>query len=186
MAISPISASLLPAGPSSPQFSPADSRQETSSFLGSFNPLHHIPVVSAVYGHMTETSAVPAVRILVGAALAGPVGFIAALVDALCEEATGRTVGGHAVAALIGGPEKALAARDIGTINLGLHESNAGAVDRKHRLTSVSLGEPYRLQAGRAQPEVKTTRELARTYLLDLALRHPLKPMADDGEIADA
>lgn len=149
----------------------------TSSLLGSLNPLHHIPVVATVYGHMTETRAIPAVRILVGAALAGPVGFIAALADALIEEITGRTVGGHAVAALIGEPKTAVAARDAHE-SLGPLVGDAGsATDGTPATPSVGARSPPR--ADRVAPDTPPTREVARAYLLELALRHPLRSTQD-------
>lgn len=182
MAISPISAPASFAGEPSLQTSSARPTRETSSLLGSLNPLHHIPVVSTVYDHLTGTRAVPAIRILVGAALAGPVGFIAALADALCEETTGRTIGGHAVVALIGEPITAVAARDAGT-SLGSPVSDAGAAVEDAWTASATSDHRGKPRANRTEPDMQTAREVARAYLLDLALRHPLKPMQseDDG-----
>lgn len=75
--------------------------------LDLINPLHHIPLVSALYRDLTGDEIAPGPRIL-GAGLfsLGPVGaaigMAGAAVDTAVERHTGRDLGGH-VMALIGG-----------------------------------------------------------------------------------
>jgi hypothetical protein len=142
------------------------------SFLGSLNPLHHIPVVSTVYEKITGTTALPAVRILVASAVAGPLGFMAALADALLEEATGRTAGGHLAAALVSEPETAAIPHGGSGIQLSVR-----SVSEADRLETRSAGARPTGEAQPGERDPRTPRELARTYLFDLALRHSLNPL---------
>ncbi len=57
------------------------------------NPLNHIPVVSGLRGNPVS----PAVRMVGGALLGGPIGFAASAIDAVFEEATGKSVLGNVV-----------------------------------------------------------------------------------------
>ena len=68
------------------------------ALLDVINPLQHIPVVSSAYRAMSgeEIGFVP--RVLGGALFGGPIGLVAALVNAIVKEASGRDLGETAVA----------------------------------------------------------------------------------------
>ena len=180
MAVSQIPAPARLFGEATPQLSPARPSKQPSGLLASLNPLHHIPVVSAVYDNLTGTRAVPAISIMVGAALAGPVGFIAALANALLEESTGNTLAGHAVAAVMGEPATAVADGS----GLGSPVSQTGAVVEDSGATSAIFDQRGKLQFNRNESDIQTAREVARAYLLELALRHPLRPVQSEAESA--
>jgi hypothetical protein len=83
-------------------------------FLDLINPLQHIPVVSSVYREATGDEISAPARILGGFLFGGPLGFIAAIINAISEEITGKDIGETAVAALFGDddvPATAVAAR---------------------------------------------------------------------------
>ncbi|MDP6351956.1 MAG: hypothetical protein QF926_05455 [Alphaproteobacteria bacterium] len=70
-----------------------------------FNPLHHLPVIGTLYRELTEDRIAPGPR-LIGAALFGggplgaALGITRAAIDIGVEDATGKDMGGHALAAL--------------------------------------------------------------------------------------
>lgn len=66
------------------------------------NPLCHIPFVSSLYEEMTGTKVSAASKLVGGALLGGPLGFVAALGNVIFENETGHTMGGAVVAAIRG------------------------------------------------------------------------------------
>lgn len=64
------------------------------------NPLQHIPVISAIYRHVTGDDLSPAARIAGDTLYGGPIGTMIALADVATQEATGNDVGGHVLAML--------------------------------------------------------------------------------------
>lgn len=66
------------------------------------NPLNHIPVVSDLMGGASEEKPSVAAKLIGGALLGGPIGFIASLANCIFEQATGHGVAGAVVAALSG------------------------------------------------------------------------------------
>lgn len=70
--------------------------------LDIINPLHHIPFVSTLYSEVSGDKAAPIAKLVGGALLGGPIGFIAGLMSVIFEQETGKDVIG-AVAAAIGG-----------------------------------------------------------------------------------
>lgn len=71
--------------------------------IDTLNPLHHLPVVSAVYRHLTGDQIAPGPRILGGALFGGgplgaAMGAASAVVNLGIEAATGRDIGAHAIA----------------------------------------------------------------------------------------
>lgn len=62
------------------------------------NPLQHIPVVGTVYRAITGDTIGPAARIAGGTLFGGAVGLVAASLDTLIKEQTGRDVGQHMLA----------------------------------------------------------------------------------------
>jgi hypothetical protein len=62
------------------------------------NPLQHIPIVGTVYRAITGDSIGPAARIAGGGLFGGVIGLVAASIDTLVKEETGRDVGQHMLA----------------------------------------------------------------------------------------
>ncbi|MGE5503606.1 MAG: hypothetical protein ACM31L_04210 [Actinomycetota bacterium] len=62
------------------------------------NPLQHIPVVDTIYRELTGEKIGVGPRLLGGALYGGPIGLIAAAVESITEEATGKDIGGNVLA----------------------------------------------------------------------------------------
>ena len=71
-----------------------------SEFLSAINPLQHIPVVGTIYRAITGDIPPPAARVVGGLLLGGPLGLVASAADAILEQASGKDLGGHAMAML--------------------------------------------------------------------------------------
>ena len=71
-------------------------------FLDLINPLQHIPVVGTIYRALTGDEISAPASIFGGFLFGGPIGFVAAIANAIFEEASGRDVGETALAALLG------------------------------------------------------------------------------------
>ena len=71
-------------------------------FIDLINPLHHLPVIGPLYREITGDEIKPAAQILGGFLYGGPVGLVASVSHAIAEEATGKDVTGHVMAALFG------------------------------------------------------------------------------------
>ncbi len=69
------------------------------------NPLHHLPVVSALHREITGDAIAPGPRLIGSAVFGGPVGVAASMVNLAVENATGRDIGAHAMALFDGGGE---------------------------------------------------------------------------------
>ena len=67
-------------------------------FIDIINPLHHIPVIGAVYRKMTGDALGSASKVLGSSLFLGPLGTISALANILVNEATGKDVTEHAIA----------------------------------------------------------------------------------------
>ena len=74
-------------------------------FLDIINPLHHLPVISSIYREMTGDQISPHARIIGGGIFGGGSGFVAAIANAISEEATGRDLGDNLMAAVFGEDE---------------------------------------------------------------------------------
>jgi hypothetical protein len=66
------------------------------------NPLQHIPIVSSIYRWITGDEISPAASVAGGALFGGPIGLAGAVASVAIEEATGRDLGGHAMAMMFG------------------------------------------------------------------------------------
>lgn len=78
-----------------------DSESESFGFgdlIDIVNPLHHIPLVSAVYEGVTGDTIKPAGRIVGGAIFGGIVGAAAGIANVIVEEETGKDMTGNVVA----------------------------------------------------------------------------------------
>lgn len=87
---------------------PADARFFGEDGLGitdvvdAINPLNHIPFISTLYQEATGTAVSSASRLVGGALLGGPIGFLAALGNIIFEQETGHSMGGAMVAGIMG------------------------------------------------------------------------------------
>ncbi len=70
--------------------------------LDVINPLHHIPVVGTIYRAITGDTIASGPRVMGGALFGGVIGFAAALVNAVIDEATGSDIGDKALALFTG------------------------------------------------------------------------------------
>lgn len=70
------------------------------------NPLQHIPIVSSIYRRLTGDTIDPLPRIAGGGLLWGPIGVAVAAVNAVVEWATGKDMGDHVIAFLMGEPDE--------------------------------------------------------------------------------
>lgn len=84
------------------------------------NPLQHIPVVSAIYRHITGDEISPVAHLAGGALYGGPLGAALAVADISYEKITGKDVGETMIAALTGtrtpgadAPEQTMMAQNL-------------------------------------------------------------------------
>lgn len=70
--------------------------------LDIINPLQHIPVVGTIYRAITGDTIESGPRVMGGALFGGVIGFAAALVNAVIDEATGSDIGDKALALFTG------------------------------------------------------------------------------------
>lgn len=75
--------------------------------VDTINPLRHIPVISSLYDQATGTQASAASKLVGGALLGGPLGFLAGLADVIFEQQTGHSAAGAVYAALTQSPAPA-------------------------------------------------------------------------------
>jgi len=72
---------------------PGDTDQCSAEDVASAaNPLHYVPFVSQVYEAATGDKGSAALKIIGGAVLGGPIGFVAGLASAIYEQESGQTV----------------------------------------------------------------------------------------------
>ncbi len=69
------------------------------SVLDTINPLQQLPVVSTAYREMTGDTISSGSRLIGGALLGGPVGFVVALINEIVASGTGKDIGGNLFAA---------------------------------------------------------------------------------------
>jgi hypothetical protein len=79
------------------------------SVLDIINPLQQIPVVSDIYRAVSGDTIATGSRLAGGALLGGPIGFVAALINSIVEDETGKDIGGNMLAMLGGEEETQLA-----------------------------------------------------------------------------
>ena len=95
-------------GPGKAAFNHPDG-PDFSDLLDILNPLQHIPVISTIYQHLTGDKE-GAIDDLAGGALwGGPIGMVAAAVNLLVEDNTGKTIGANLLAMVIGDDDEAVA-----------------------------------------------------------------------------
>lgn len=70
------------------------------------NPLQHIPVISAIYRHLTGDEIGPMARIAGDTLFGGPIGAALALADIASQQSTGKDIGETIIASLTGKTDK--------------------------------------------------------------------------------
>lgn len=87
-------------------YTPGDRDDMTAKeVLSGLNPLHHIPFVSQLYESAQATPTTPAVsvgKLIGGALIGGPFGFLAALANVIFEQQTGESMIASAAEAITG------------------------------------------------------------------------------------
>jgi hypothetical protein len=92
-----------------PQEKPLEKAEGGESFWGDdgftfkdildiVNPFQQLPVVSTLYRESTGDGISTASRLVGGALLGGPIGFMASLINAIIEESSGTDIGSHVLA----------------------------------------------------------------------------------------
>jgi|GEM_PF-1787032 len=122
---------------------------EFGDLLDLINPLHHIPVVGTLYREMTGDTIRPHARVMGGMLYGGPVGLVAAGVNAVMESASGEDAGGTAFAWAFGeedAPPSAMAASD------------------QRRSENPAQAVPEGAERASLQPETETRPEDTRHY----------------------
>ncbi len=85
MVVPPVTTPVLPPLPEG-GFEPVPGSITFGEFLAGLNPLHHLPVIGTIYREATGERIVPAMRVLGGALLGGPVGMLSSAVMAAIDE----------------------------------------------------------------------------------------------------
>jgi hypothetical protein len=110
--------------------------------LDAINPLHQIPVVSAIYENLTGDRIGIVPRIIGGAIFGGPIGMAAAMATGAFEDATGKTPGETVIALLTGdGGDSNPAAAGTAPPSVAVAEASAGK-DRDGSLAARSGSSP--------------------------------------------
>jgi len=65
-----------------------------------FNPLQHLPVIGAIYRHITGDEICPMARLAGNTLYGGPIGGAVAIADIICEKTTGNDIGKNLIAGL--------------------------------------------------------------------------------------
>ncbi|MCZ6609317.1 MAG: hypothetical protein O7A66_04850 [Alphaproteobacteria bacterium] len=66
--------------------------------LDVINPLHHLPIIGAIYRDITGDTISAASKVTGGALFGGPIGLAVAVADTVLEESSGQDAGGHVLA----------------------------------------------------------------------------------------
>ncbi len=140
--------------------------------LDIINPLQHIPLVSSLYRSVTGDQITGPARIIGDTLFGGPIGFVASLVNAVVEEASGRDLGANALAALIGDDAGELTAPEVqtaavaggaahdpdapdglsGRAALGAYVNDLRDISRGGAAVPISAGPPAPISAGPPAP----------------------------------
>ncbi|MCK4946302.1 MAG: hypothetical protein KAS59_08585 [Alphaproteobacteria bacterium] len=68
-----------------------------------FNPLQHLPVIGAIYRHITGDEISPISRLAGNTLYGGHIGGAVAIADIICEKTTGKDIGENLIAGLTNG-----------------------------------------------------------------------------------
>ncbi|MEX0758533.1 MAG: hypothetical protein WD100_03030 [Tistlia sp.] len=94
------------------EMGPEDREMTFGQFLDVINPLQHIPVVGPIYRAVTGDTLDSSAAVVGSLIYGGPVGLVAGLVGAVVQQASGRDIGGLALAMISGGDGSAPIAAD--------------------------------------------------------------------------
>jgi hypothetical protein len=120
------------------------------------NPLQHIPIVSSIYRWITGDEISPAASVAGGALFGGPIGLAGAVASVAIEEATGRDLGGHAMAMMFGddaSPDDGSPAPGDAT-NLAALPAAGVTVDDPAAIPQLPVFPPETAMTATAQPAV--------------------------------
>ena len=168
-------------------------------FIDLINPLHHLPVIGPLYREITGDEIKPAAQILGGFLYGGPVGLVTSVGHAIAEEATGKDVTGHVMAALFGEDDAAAGAPETTAIAAAPESEDAplpelapaagSALAPQTLAPETPVTEPATPPAGAApeQPAVLEGNAALRAFLRDReAALEPAQPTARDADEAAA
>lgn len=135
--------------------------------LDAVNPLNHIPIVSDLFASTTGSAPSAASKLVGGALMGGPIGFIASLANVIFEQATGASPIQAVVAAFSG--ESTASEIQVASAKQAQEEANAstttnGAVQLAS-LNPASSAITAQLEANRVEDAVFSSKEKA---VLDL------------------
>ena len=119
-------------------------------FIDLINPLHHLPVIGPLYREITGDEIKPAAQILGGFLYGGPVGLVTSVSHAIAEEATGKDVTGHVLAALFGEDDETVAAAPQTTAQTTLQSAPPTTPPTTSEAAAVAASAPQ----GAALPEI--------------------------------
>ena len=83
-------------------FAHGDDDPSFKDVLDTINPLQHIPIINTVYRELTGDKPGSVSRVVGGALFGGPLGMALATIDSIIDDKTGKDVGGHAWASIMG------------------------------------------------------------------------------------
>ena len=169
------------------------------AFIDLINPLHHLPVIGPLYREITGDEIKPAAQILGGFLYGGPVGLVTSVGHAIAEEATGKDVTGHVMAALFGEDDAAADTPETTAIAAAPESEDAplpelapaagSALAPQTLAPETPVTEPATPPAGAApeQPAVLEGNAALRAFLRDReAALEPAQPTARDADEAAA
>ena len=135
--------------------------------LDAVNPLNHIPIVSDLFASTTGSAPSAASKLVGGALMGGPIGFIASLANVIFEQATGASPIQAVVAAFSG--ESTASETQVASAKQAQEEANAstttnGAVQLAS-LNPAGSAITAQLEANRVEDAVFSSKEKA---VLDL------------------
>ena len=134
--------------------------------LDAVNPLNHIPIVSDLFASTTGSAPSAASKLVGGALMGGPIGFIASLANVIFEQATGASPIQAVVAAFSG--ESTASETQVASAKQAQEEANASTTNGAEQLASLnpaSAAITAQLEANRVEDAVFSSKEKA---VLDL------------------
>lgn len=133
--------------------------------LDIINPLHHIPVVGTLYRAITGDELAPAPRVMGGALFGGVIGFAAALVNAIIDEATGSDLGDKALALFTGdkpaGDGAGVVAGGGGGETIAVAAASAAAARLEPSKAALAASQPTATSAAQPAPTIESNRPSA-------------------------
>jgi hypothetical protein len=133
--------------------------------LDIINPLHHIPVVGTLYRAITGDELALAPRVMGGALFGGVIGFAAALVNAIIDEATGSDIGDKALALFTGdkpaGDRAGDLAGDGGAAAVAVAAAGPAVAGSAPTTAATAVAQPTAKAAAQSAPAIESSRPIA-------------------------